>query len=64
MAHRLVFLVDGIALCGPPRELAKSDDERVSSFLAAELSESFEAGNGPGVRAALAALPSRPRGAA
>jgi phospholipid/cholesterol/gamma-HCH transport system ATP-binding protein len=64
MAHRLVFLVDGVAVCGPPRELAQSDDPRVAGFLAAELSEAFDDGNGPGARASLAALEARPRGVA
>jgi phospholipid/cholesterol/gamma-HCH transport system ATP-binding protein len=64
LAHRLVFLVEGIAVCGPPRELLESDDPRVAAFLAAELSETWEGENGPGARAALSALPARPRGAA
>ena len=64
MAHRLVFLVEGTAVCGPPRELRESDDPRLSRFLAAELSEAFEGGDGPGPRAALEALTARPRGAA
>jgi phospholipid/cholesterol/gamma-HCH transport system ATP-binding protein len=36
MAYRLVFLIDGGAVCGPPNELLMSHDERVRSFFAAE----------------------------
>ncbi len=36
MAHRLVFLADGKALCGTAEELLKSRDPRVIEFLAAE----------------------------
>ncbi len=64
MAHRLVFLVEGTAIAGPPRELLESDDPRLAGFLAAELSETWEGENGPGLHAALASLPARPRGAA
>jgi ABC-type transporter Mla maintaining outer membrane lipid asymmetry ATPase subunit MlaF len=36
MADRLVFMVDGIAITGPPNDLLKSEDERVVEFLNAE----------------------------
>jgi phospholipid/cholesterol/gamma-HCH transport system ATP-binding protein len=40
MADRLVFMVDGIAIAGPPDDLLKSADERIVEFLVAE-SDSF-----------------------
>jgi phospholipid/cholesterol/gamma-HCH transport system ATP-binding protein len=45
MADRLVFMVDGIAIAGPPDDLLKSADERIVEFLNAEsdgLSERHE----------------------
>ncbi len=36
MAHQIVFLVDGEAVCGSPGQLLASEDERVAAFLAAE----------------------------
>ena len=36
MAHRLVFLLEGHALCGTPRELEASGDPRVEQFFAAD----------------------------
>jgi phospholipid/cholesterol/gamma-HCH transport system ATP-binding protein len=36
MADRLVFMVDGIAIAGPPADLLKSADERIVEFLNAE----------------------------
>jgi phospholipid/cholesterol/gamma-HCH transport system ATP-binding protein len=36
MAHQLVFLIDGQAVCGPPHALLASDDARVREFLEAE----------------------------
>ena len=36
MADRLVFMVDGIAIAGPPTDLLKSEDERIVEFLNAE----------------------------
>ena len=36
MADRLVFMVDGIAITGPPTDLLKSEDERIVEFLNAE----------------------------
>jgi phospholipid/cholesterol/gamma-HCH transport system ATP-binding protein len=36
MADRLVFMVDGIAITGPPTDLLKSEDERIVEFLSAE----------------------------
>jgi phospholipid/cholesterol/gamma-HCH transport system ATP-binding protein len=36
MADRLVFLVDGRAVSGSPRELLGSQDRRIAEFLAAE----------------------------
>jgi phospholipid/cholesterol/gamma-HCH transport system ATP-binding protein len=36
MAHHLVFLVDGVAISGTPKELIESDDKRIVEFLDAE----------------------------
>jgi ABC-type transporter Mla maintaining outer membrane lipid asymmetry ATPase subunit MlaF len=36
MADRLVFMVDGIAITGPPTDLLESEDERIVEFLSAE----------------------------
>jgi phospholipid/cholesterol/gamma-HCH transport system ATP-binding protein len=36
MAHRIVFLVEGRAVAGPPDDLLHSSDERVAEFLAAD----------------------------
>lgn len=36
LAHQLVFLVDGKAVVGPPKQLLASEDERVREFLEAE----------------------------
>ncbi len=53
MAHRLVFLVEGEAICGPPEALPRSDDPRVKDFFAAEIEDEWEPdrppeGAGPG----------------
>jgi phospholipid/cholesterol/gamma-HCH transport system ATP-binding protein len=40
MADRLVFMVDGVAISGSPRELLESNDKRIVEFLRAE-SDSF-----------------------
>ena len=42
MADRIVFLVDGRAVSGSPRELLRSEDRRIVDFLAAE-GPSFDA---------------------
>jgi len=45
MADRLVFMVDGIAIAGPPEDMLKSSDQRIVEFLNAEsdgLSEHHE----------------------
>jgi phospholipid/cholesterol/gamma-HCH transport system ATP-binding protein len=42
MSHRLVFMVDGIALSGPPREMLGSDDKRVVEFLRAETDDAYD----------------------
>lgn len=36
MAHQLVFLLEGAAICGTPQELEASGDPRVEQFFAAE----------------------------
>ena len=36
MADQLVFMIDGVAVCGTPPELLASDDVRVREFLEAE----------------------------
>jgi phospholipid/cholesterol/gamma-HCH transport system ATP-binding protein len=36
IADRLVFMVDGIAITGPPTDLLKSEDERIVEFLSAD----------------------------
>jgi len=36
MAHRLVFMVDGAAISGTPKDLLESEDERIVDFLNAE----------------------------
>jgi phospholipid/cholesterol/gamma-HCH transport system ATP-binding protein len=36
MAHRLVFLVDGIAISGAPKDLLERGDSRIVEFLEAE----------------------------
>jgi phospholipid/cholesterol/gamma-HCH transport system ATP-binding protein len=36
MADRLVFMVDGVAIAGPPADLLQSDDARIVEFLNAE----------------------------
>jgi phospholipid/cholesterol/gamma-HCH transport system ATP-binding protein len=36
MAHRLVFMIDGRAICGAPKELLESEDDQVVEFLRAE----------------------------
>jgi phospholipid/cholesterol/gamma-HCH transport system ATP-binding protein len=36
MADRLVFMVDGIAITGPPADMINSEDERIAEFLNAE----------------------------
>ena len=41
MADRLVFLVDGVAISGPPGDLLESNDKRIVEFLKAE-SDSFD----------------------
>ena len=43
MADRLVFMVDGIAISGPPDEMMHSEDKRVMEFLNAE-SDAAESG--------------------
>jgi len=51
MADRIVFLVDGEAVCGTPAELLASGDKRVREFLEAERVEGEEgrhAGRGQG----------------
>ena len=48
MAHRLVFIVDGRAVSGPPHELLRSGDPRIAEFLAAEVAEGFAAPPAPG----------------
>ena len=42
MADRLVFMVDGIAISGPPRDLLAGDDKRVVEFLKADSDPSYE----------------------
>jgi len=46
MADRIVFLVDGEAVCGTPKELRESSDERVYRFFAAELDADADVENG------------------
>jgi phospholipid/cholesterol/gamma-HCH transport system ATP-binding protein len=36
MADQLVFLIDGVAVCGPPKDLLANPDPRVREFLEAE----------------------------
>ena len=47
MADQLVFLIDGGAVAGPPKELLESGGERVREFLEAERIE-FPATRLPG----------------
>jgi len=42
MADRIVFMVDGRAICGSPEDLLASDDQRVTLFLEAEKDQSVE----------------------
>jgi phospholipid/cholesterol/gamma-HCH transport system permease protein len=42
MADRLVFMVDGIAISGPPSDLLAGDDKRVVEFLNADSDPSYE----------------------
>jgi phospholipid/cholesterol/gamma-HCH transport system ATP-binding protein len=42
MAHRLVFMVDGVAISGAPLELLASEDKRVVDFLRAEQDDSYD----------------------
>ena len=54
MAHRIVFLVDGRAIAGPPEQLLESPDARVREFLAAESDAPMdfpELGDGPSAAA-------------
>lgn len=46
MADQIVFLVDGEAVCGSPKELRESADERVHRFFAAELDADADVENG------------------
>ena len=46
MADQIVFLVDGEAVCGTPKELRESSDERVRRFFAAELDVDADVENG------------------
>jgi hypothetical protein len=40
MAHQIVFMVDGQAVCGTPDELRNGNDKRASAFFDAELGDS------------------------
>ncbi len=42
MANRLVFMVDGGAISGPPDDLMSSDDKRVVEFLKADSEPVYE----------------------
>jgi phospholipid/cholesterol/gamma-HCH transport system ATP-binding protein len=43
MADRIVFLVDGHAVSGTPKDLLRSSDRRIAEFLAAESEPDFDA---------------------
>jgi phospholipid/cholesterol/gamma-HCH transport system ATP-binding protein len=48
MADQLVFMIDGIAVCGTPAELLASDDLRVREFLEAESAGDSDLSAAPG----------------